>query len=392
MLPGLRVIAIAVVLAAVLLFLRVRGQLEPDDRLASVASNIEHLEGADDLGRHSEQPSTMSPTWEDPAPLVAGDQQPNDQHGAIRRFKEINRYPSSSRRLTSDSTDLLNPNRRYEIRQPLPSLEANADLRWEVLLTADRYFVRGREPLQASLELWHDGRGVTPRGVVMMASRPGEEANVELSVQRTGAGISGSFVPGEHWPGYVGQVRVEARFSAAGLTEQTGSLPFYFTSIEQVPAEFTGKFSDRVSNGYLLVDVGMRVDREGSYRVEGNLFDLAGDPLAWAAFEDHLGAGQQDVTLKFYGLVLHDAGLAGPFVLQQVRGYRIRRGDSPHREDMADYQGEYHLAGNYDFADFTTADYDSPWEQRMLKFYGEALARGVQLTEPWVPGKGGTEQ
>ena len=90
-------------------------------------------------------------------------------------------------------------------------------------------------------------------------------------------------------------------------------------------------------------------------------------------------------------MVFHDAGLSGPFLLRQVRGHRLRRGDSPHREDIADYTAEYHLASHYDFADFTTAEYDSPWKKRMLKFYKEALARGVKFTEPGMPVQTATE-
>jgi hypothetical protein len=341
-----------------------------------------------------EQPGQLAreaPSPVKPAPSLLAEAADLDAHGAIKNFKELNRYPTSSRRLTFDSADLLNPNRRYENRQALPDSEANADRQWEVLFTADRYFVRGLDPLRVSLELWREGREVVPRGVFMTASRLGAHDRVEIPVQKNGAGLSASLVAEEHWPGYVGQISVEARFSAAGLAEQTGSLPFYFTSLERVPAEFTGEFSDRLLNGDLVVDVGLRVDRAGSYRVEGNLFDLAGNPVAWAAFEGDLATGQQAPALKFYGLVFHDAGLSGPFLLQQVRGHRLRPGDSPHREDIADYPAEYHLASHYDFADFTTAEYDSPWKKRMLKFYKEALARGVKLTEPGMPVQTATE-
>lgn len=317
-----------------------------------------------------------------PGRVVAGE---TITHGALRNFEKINRYPSSSRRLTADSADLLNPNSRYETRQLLPDSEANSDRKWEILFTADRYFVRGHDPVQLSLELWHEGRQVTPRRVVLTASRSGAAGDgneVALPV-KTGAGAAtATFIPGDNWPTHVGQVRVEARFSADGLAEQTGSLPFYLTSLERLPAKFTGKFNDQVIDGNLVVDVGVRVDQPGRYRVEGNLFDLSGNPVAWAAFNGELGAGEQAPNLKFYGLVFHDAGLAGPFVLRQVRGHRLRPGDSPHREDMVDYPGDHPLDGRYEIADFTSTEYDSPWKQRMLRLYKDALARGVKLTEP----------
>ncbi|HIF62642.1 MAG: hypothetical protein ABGY28_07165 [bacterium] len=381
-----RVVVLLVALAAVALLVLLLNREQPGDTPSPVADEIAKPTPADHGGRP--EPPAEFKVVPGPAPPPAGDsagsqqandQQGHDQDGAVQDFKKLNRYPASSRRLTGDSADLLNPNSRYERRQLLADGEANADMSWEVLLTADRYFVRGREPLEVSLALWHENREVVPRRVVMTASRLDVDNTVSLSLQRDGSGWSAQLFPAQHWPGYVGELRVEATFSATGLAQQTGSLVFYFTSPGQLPGEFTGEFSDRLSAGDLLVDVGMRVDQQGRYRVEANLFDVAGKPVAWASFEDELRTGLQGVPLKFYGLVFHDAGATGPFVLRQLRGYRLRRGGSPHRQDMADYPGEYYLAGHYEPTDFTTAEYSSPWKKRMLEFYKEALARGVKL-------------
>lgn len=376
--------AIAAVALLVLLFNRGRTADTP-----TPVAEVNTKSPRADKSAEPEPPVELAaaPTLAPPSPdeQQANDPPARDGLGAIKHLQEINRYPSSSRRLTPHSADLLNPNGRHETRRLLPDSEANADRQWEVLFTADRYFVRGHDPVQVSLELWHEGREVTPRGVVLTANRAGAPDNtdsVALPVKKSAGTATATFIPGDRWPTHVGQIRVEARFSADGLAEQTGSLPFYLTSIERLPAEFTGEFSDQVIDGNLVVDVGVRVDQPGKYRVEGNLFDLYDNPVAWAAFNGDLGAGEQAPALKFYGLVFHDAGLAGPFVLRQIRGHRLRPGDSPHREDMADYPGYYPLDGHYEIADFTSAEYDSPWKQRMLKFYKEALARGVQLTEP----------
>ncbi len=189
-------------------------------------------------------------------------------------------------------------------------------------------------------------------------------------------------MPNDHWPGLVGQFRVTATFSAEGLREQTGFLAFYFTGEDRIPARFTGGFEDRLAGGDLVVDVGIDVDRAGPYHVEANLFDANERPFGWARFEGELGPGAQTVPLVFYGLVFHDAEASPPFVLRQVRGYRLRRGDSPHREDVPTFAGEYRTSDQYELANFRQEESDSPKKQRMLELYRDALARGVQLTQP----------
>ncbi|MBT8467414.1 MAG: hypothetical protein KJN97_01590 [Deltaproteobacteria bacterium] len=321
----------------------------------------------------------------DPAPSGYED------HPSIRQYRAITRYPSSTRRLTTQSTDLLHPNKRHERRQAVPDPEANADRAWEVLYTADRYFVRGEEPITVSLALWHEGEPVIPTNVVMVAAPAGASGSadrVNLAVERVDSELRALLVPNEHWPKYIGELEVTATFAAPGLQTQTGRLTFYFTANDRIPARFTGQFSDDTTNGDLAVTVGVNVATEGVYRIEANLFDRNDQPIAWAQAETNLSPGTSDVSLVFYGLAFHDAGAVAPFTMRQLRGYRLRRGDSPHREDMPAYDADYETAARYSLADFRSVEHESPHKQRMLQRYRDAIERGVVLTEPEFVGDG----
>ncbi|NNE20783.1 MAG: hypothetical protein HKN10_20125, partial [Myxococcales bacterium] len=151
---------------------------------------------------------------------------------------------------------------------------------------------------------------------------------------------------------------------------------------------FTGQFSDETTNGDLAVTVGVNVATEGVYRIEANLFDRNDQPIAWAQAETNLSPGTSDVSLVFYGLAFHDAGAVAPFTMRQLRGYRLRRGDSPHREDMPAYDADYETAARYSLADFRSVEHESPHKQRMLQRYRDAIERGVVLTEPEFVGDG----
>ncbi len=314
-----------------------------------------------------------------------------EDHPSIRQFKAITRYPTSTRRLTTESTDLLNPNKRHEKRQPVPDARDNENRAWEVLHTSDRYFVWDAEAVTVSLALWHLGDPVIPTAVVMVAMPRGASSDgnrVALSTERVGSEIRASFVPNEHWPDYIGELEVTTTFRAPGLREQTGQLRFFFTGGNRIPARFTGQFSDDARAGDLAIEVGVEVTTAGTYRIEGNLFDRDGEPVAWAQGETELSPGARDVSLVFYGLAFHDAGAVAPYTLRQLRGYRLRRGDSPHREDVPSYDGEYETSARYSPADFRSEEYESPHKRRMLERYREAIERGVVLTEPEFVGDG----
>lgn len=241
------------------------------------------------------------------------------------------------------------------------------------------------------LALWHEGDPVIPTGAQMIAAQRGVSASddqVSLSVQRVDSELHATLSPNEHWPDYIGELEVTVSFGAPGLREQTGRLRFYFTGEERIPARFTGRFSDDTRHGDLAIEVGVRVDTEGTYRIEGNLFDRDDQPIAWAQAETALAAGEHDVALVFYGLAFHDAGAAAPFTLRQLRGYRMRRGDSPHREDIPPYEGEYETSARYSLSNFRSQEYESPHKQRMLERYRDAMERGVVLTEPEFVGDG----
>lgn len=353
-------------------------------------------EGSDGLGpRPTREDSVAEATSDGGVELDEAEEESAssgyDDHPSIRQYRAVTRYPTSTRRLTSQSTDLLHPNKRHERRQPVPDAQGNEDRAWEVLYTADRYFVRGEEPITVTLALWHEGEPVIPSGVAMVVAPSGASGSgdqVALLVERVDSELRAALVPNEHWPEYVGELEVTTTFAARGLSEQTGRLSFFFTANARIPARFTGQFSDDSRNGDLAVDVGVTVETAGTYRIEANLFDRNDQAVAWAQSEATLSSGISDVTLRFFGLAFHDAGAVAPFTLRQLRGYRLRRGDSPHREDMPTYDGEYETSARYSLGDFRSEEYQSPHKERMLERYRDAIERGVVLTEPEFVGDG----
>lgn len=351
-------------------------------------TNRQH--GATEIVEATEEPENKTGIDRNTATPVDKLPQPGESTNitALDQFKEHTRYPASTRRLTTDSHDLLNPGARYERRSKIYD-DDNPDMDWQVLFTADRYFVRDKEPILISLQLWNGDTPVMPIQVLMRAEPLNVEtgkAPLQLSLRTDGKSKTAVFIPNDHWPGYAGQVRISSEFSAPDLDPQSGSLDFFFTGTERIPARFTGRISDRLESGNLLFDVEVDVLKSGRFRIEGSLFDGNDQPFGWARYEGDFDKGKAMAILQFYGLLFHDAQAAGPYVLKGLRGHRLRPGNVPHREDMQEFAGDYVAKGSYALKNFRTDINDSSRRQRMIEMYEEAERRGVKLTNPEYTG------
>jgi hypothetical protein len=358
-------------------------------RLGADRAPTEQL-GVNDGVQVAEESESTADTDSITATVVDDVPQPGEsiEVTALDQFKERTRYPASTRRLTADSHDLLNPGARYERRSKLPD-EDNPEMDWQVLFTADRFFVRDEEPVLISLQLWNGDKPVLPVQVAMRAEPVNGgigEAPLKLALRTDGKSKTAVFAPNDHWPDYVGQVRVSSEFSAQKLKPQSGSLDFFFTGKNRIPARFTGRISDRLDTGNLLFDVELEVFKNGLFRIEGSLVDGSGQPFGWARYEGQLYEGKAIATLQFYGLLFHDTEAVGPYVLRGLRGYRLRPGDAPHREDMQEFVGDYLAKGSYALNDFHSDINANPRRQRMIEMYEDAERRGVKLTNPEYTG------
>lgn len=97
-----------------------------------------------------------------------------------------------------------------------------------------------------------------------------------------------------------------------------------FFSSPNLPAKFTGVFNERVDEGSLKVRAGLEVYKKGRYLLEANLKDKKnGEYIAYAVFDDTLNSGTHDVEFVFFGKILRDKGLDGPYIITDFRGHRV---------------------------------------------------------------------
>lgn len=83
-------------------------------------------------------------------------------------------------------------------------------------------------------------------------------------------------------------------------------------------ARLTGKITDAVINGNLVMQVEMEVLAPGRVHLAGTAADQLGVPFATAQAAGHFDKGLHTLDLRFYGLAFHERGISGPVTLASL--------------------------------------------------------------------------
>jgi len=116
-----------------------------------------------------------------------------------------------------------------------------------------------------------------------------------------------------------GHVYVEVDFQApSGLGARD-----YVTTMQysrEPDGSLDGKYAESVDQGSLVISVGVTTTVAAEYRVIGTLY--GGEAaLAFASKSVQLGVGEGTIPLLFFGKILHDRGIDGPYVLRYAMLY-----------------------------------------------------------------------
>jgi len=158
------------------------------------------------------------------------------------------------------------------------------------------------------------------------------------------------FKGGEH-------VMVEVAFEAP---ENHGLMryPLVVEYSREPDAKINGKYSDAPGNGGLVINVGVTADQPGTFRVIGSLY--AGDgqrSIAFATATATLGVGDGNIPLAFFGKVLRDSGINGPYELRYLMLFeRVSEGT----EIPGDTVDNAYTTGAYSASSFSADAYQAP--------------------------------
>lgn len=120
-------------------------------------------------------------------------------------------------------------------------------------------------------------------------------------------------------------------------------------------AALDGKYTESIEDGSLVVAVGVSASTPGEYRVVASLYG-GGRAIAFAQKSAWLDAGEGAIPLLFFGKILHDRGVDGPYELRFVMLFE-RAGADDIPGDTVD---PAYTTGPYRASSFSDAPYVTP--------------------------------
>lgn len=324
---------------------------------------------AEESGRQPSQPALFANQNRPEPSRSMKDDLEHRRESMLARYLREARFPPNSRPLTWSHEDLLNPNQRHEQAK---RSEDNPDIRY--LLTADRYAVVGPQSLVATLDVWKDDVPLSPaiQAAHIRVVKPELGPLVPITFGLDGERAIARFQPSALLDGpHTLKLQLSVTFDADNEARQSTAINIEYTPSESIPARFTGGFSERVDAGSLLVDAEIEVYRPGYYVVDANLWSN-GEPVAWTRFKGELSAASKSLPLEFFGKVLRESGLAGPYLVAQLRGFRFDEARAPD-QDRIETAELSHETLPYALEVFSDQDWDSERKRRKI----EALQRAT---------------
>lgn len=146
-------------------------------------------------------------------------------------------------------------------------------------------------------------------------------------------------------------VKVTAVTEAGDVRKAVGGFQF-----SNPGAVLTGRFTDLVRNGNLVVAAQVNVLAAGRYHLAGTLTDLTGTPVAEAQAAKVLPVGKQWLELSYYGLAFHDRGAAGALRL----GSATLTSTKGMPNALGPVLSNAHVTKAYSLSDFTRQPFNHP--------------------------------
>ncbi|HEY5947529.1 MAG TPA: choice-of-anchor X domain-containing protein [Kofleriaceae bacterium] len=259
---------------------------------------------------------------------------------ALAAYERDSVYPPSSHRWTEANAGERQPwNRPFPVEQLLDDRPGQETM---FRFAGDRHHVEFGEALTSTIEVAPASRRgermpVTIHTAIVEAAGVGR-TGIALTYRDDGEGgdaIAGDriytnrFVPSEHSSLSVARhVRVQVELEAGGVA-RLAHLDFSYTPRPLL--ELTG-VTTAARDGGLAISLAIEVFEPGAYRFDADVLAADGTTqIGWITEPwQELAGGRARVDLALFGKVLRDRGIAGPYVIANLRAER--------RDDDADVE------------------------------------------------------
>jgi hypothetical protein len=298
----------------------------------------------------------------------------------LERYREATKYPPTSQPL-SMHPDQVEPHSVSPRRLPLMGPDRKPSDKVAVILRQDYYYLAGSEAVTFTVECGTVDGTVPCEVLSSTAMAPGgtQRAEVPFTPEAGGAVHVAMFQPGaEGFADYYGSIHVELSIRIAG---ETGAAAFDLEYTPRPPAVFTGRVSEKLVKGSLVLGVEMQIEKPGRYVLAARVDDSAGRSFGYVSFNEELPKGRVEAALVVFGKVILDEKATSPFRLRDVEGFLLKENVAPDRELLPTLEGVVHTTKAYRDQDFSAEEWQSEERDRHLDEFERDVERARQELE-----------
>jgi len=305
-----------------------------------------------------------------PKPVRALSVDEGMQHEMLRVadvYEQRSKYAPYSLYLSSEQTDLINPNQSHES----PRAYDIGGQSVSILIKPKNYRFSIGQKVEVDIQIKSSSEGlntISSLGIAVMATRSKEQwpmktvTDIEEKGQRS---ILAEFDPSSELESFTEEdyvIFVKATFN--GESPLTQSAPI---KIVQSIAEITGLGTSRIEGNDLIIPINIDADVSGYYQVSASLFDVASNSaVSFLIAKQRLSSGSNTVNAKVQGLVLRDKGFTGPFRLQGIT--LVKKSERPGMPEEFGQSADSYNVEAVDLNDFESVPYEDPMTEQRLEF------------------------
>ncbi len=292
------------------------------------------------------------------------------QHEMLRVadvYEQRSKYAPYSLYLSSEQTDLINPNQSHESPRAYDIDGQSVS----ILIKPKNYRFSIGEKIEVDIQIKSSSEGlntISSLGIAVMATLSKEQwpmktvIDIEEKGQRS---ILAEFDPSSELDSFTEEdyaIIVKATFN--GESPLTQSAPI---KIVKSIAEITGLGTNRIEGNDLIIPINIDADVSGYYQVSASLFDvISNSAVSFLIAKERLSSGSNTLNAKVQGLVLRDKGFTGPFRLQGIT--LVKKSERPGMPEEFGLSADSYNVEAVDLNDFESVPYKDPMTEQRLEF------------------------
>ena len=245
-------------------------------------------------------------------------QDQTDMHRAmLKDHDEFKRYPGNNQRILEVDSDPLIKNYAIDERTTVSDDKTSALTIW----SDKKYYLRGdRVTVSAYIS---DEKGTRIPSNITAQLIFDETQSIQMldfQDQNKDAIYESSFIADEMNE----QALLAGIYKVLIVSDASELLDSVAFVLADPEAKFTGNYRDAItSGGDLMVEAEVDVSSADRFYFQASLYTELGDPIGGNQMTLNLDKGKSWVPFKFYGLMMHDSNVDGPYLLKNIALARV---------------------------------------------------------------------